>query len=77
MITQEREFILEDETSREEIVCRLIDNYMDLQRIKIANGNVKNEELEFQIKCTEQKLRALKVFVKDWVCDINSNRRVE
>ena len=52
-----------EETSREEIICRTIDNYMDLQRIKMANGDVKNDELEFQIKGTIAKLSAMGVSV--------------
>ncbi|MBQ2706383.1 MAG: hypothetical protein IJC02_00135 [Lachnospiraceae bacterium] len=48
-----------EEKSREEIVCLLIDNYVDLQRIKKANSGVKNDELDYQIKGTAVKLASM------------------
>ena len=62
---QGNEVLLEEETSREEIICMLIDKYADLQRIKKANGSVKNEELEYQIKGTVAKLSSMGVSVED------------
>ena len=52
-----------EETNREEIVCLLIDNYVDLQRIKKANSGVKNDELDYQIKGTKLKLLSMGVLV--------------
>lgn len=49
--------------SREEIVCLLIDNYVDLQRIKKSNNGVKNDELDYQIKGTKLKLSSMGVLV--------------
>ena len=42
-----------------------IDKYTDLQRIKIANGNNANTELDYQIKITTAKLATLGVNVED------------
>ena len=55
----------EDETCKEETICRVIDKYIDLQRIKMANNGIKNEELEYQIKCTALKLSAIGVKEED------------
>ena len=54
---------MEEELSREEIVCLLIDNYVDLQRIKKLNNGVKNDELDYQIKGTKLKLSSMGIFV--------------
>lgn len=48
-----------------ELVTVTIDNYTNLQRIKKANGDVKNEELEYQIKATIAKLSSMGVSVED------------
>jgi len=45
-----------DRVTREELISITIDKYTDLQRIKRANGDCKNEELEYQIKVTVAKL---------------------
>jgi len=42
-----------------------IDKYTDLQRIKKANNNVENEELEYQIRATTAKLSSMGVDVED------------
>ena len=54
---------MEESMSREELMSIIIDNYVDLQRIKKANGDVVNEELEYQIKGTIAKLSAIGVSV--------------
>lgn len=56
---------MEESMSREELKSIIIDNYVDLQRIKKANGDVVNEELEYQIKGTIAKLSAIGVTVAD------------
>lgn len=56
---------MEESMSREELMSIIIDNYVDLQRIKKANGDVVNEELEYQIKGTIAKLSAIGVSVAD------------
>ena len=39
-----------EEMTEKELITVLIDKYTDLQRIKKANNNVENEELEYQIR---------------------------
>lgn len=55
--------MMEEEMSREEMVCLLIDNYVDLQRIKKSNNGVKNDGLDYQIKGTKLKLSSMGVLV--------------
>lgn len=42
----------------------LIEQYTNLQRIKKANGNAVNEELDYQIKTTTAKLISMRVNIK-------------
>ena len=51
--------------TREELISITIDKYTDLQRIKRANGNVKNDELDYQLKITIAKLSSLGISVED------------
>ena len=51
--------------TEKELITVLIDKYTDLQRIKLANGDVQNKELEYQIKVTVAKLSSLGVSVED------------
>ncbi len=55
---------MEDMTEKE-LIAVLIDKYTDLQRIKKANKNTPNEELEYQIKATTAKLSSMGVNVED------------
>ncbi|MBQ4059091.1 MAG: hypothetical protein IJD40_09195 [Lachnospiraceae bacterium] len=48
-----------------ELVTVTIDKYTDLQRIKKANGDVENKELDYQIKVTIAKLSSMGVSVED------------
>lgn len=48
-----------------ELVTITIDRYTDLQRIKKANGEQHNPELEYQIKVTLAKLSSMGVSVED------------
>ena len=48
-----------------ELFTVTIDRYTDLQRIKKANGDFINPELEYQIKITIAKLSSLGVSVED------------
>ena len=41
-----------DEMTDKELITILIDKYTDLQRIKKANNDTPNEELDYQIKTT-------------------------
>ena len=54
-----------DEMTEKELITVLIDKYTDLQRIKKANGEVINTELEYQIKTTVAKLAFMGVNVED------------
>ena len=48
-----------------ELIAITIDRYTDLQRIKKANGNQENPELDYQIKIITAKLSSLGVNVED------------
>lgn len=48
-----------------ELKIMLIQQYTNLQRIKKANGNHKNDELEYQIKSIATKLSVIGVTVDD------------
>ena len=50
---------------REELISLTIDKYTDLQRIKKANGNTENKELDYQLKVTIAKLSSLGISVED------------
>lgn len=54
-----------NEMTKEELITITIEKYMDLQRIKKANGGTVNEELEYQIKGTVAKLASMGVSVED------------
>lgn len=53
------------EMTEKELITVLIDKYTDLQRIKKANNDTPNEELEYQIKATTAKLSSLGINVED------------
>ena len=51
--------------SDKELITITIDRYTDLQQIKKANGDHKNEMLDYLIKVTVAKLSSLGVNVED------------
>lgn len=51
--------------SDKELIVITIDKYTDLQKIKKANGDHENKELDYQIKVTLTKLASLGVSVED------------
>lgn len=51
--------------TREELISLTIDKYTDLQRIKKANGNTENKDLDYQLKVTIAKLSSLGISVED------------
>ena len=53
------------EMTDKELIAITIDRYTDLQRIKKANGNQENSELDYQIKVVTAKLSLLGVNVED------------
>lgn len=54
-----------DEMTDKELIAITIDRYTDLQRVKKANNNHENAELEYLIKITTAKLASLGVNVED------------
>ena len=52
-----------EEMTESELIAVLIDKYTDLQRIKKANGEVGNSELEYQSKITTKKLARLNAHI--------------
>lgn len=55
----------EEGMTREELISITIDKYTDLQRIRKANGDYENKELDYQIKVTVAKLSSFGVSVED------------
>lgn len=53
------------EMTEKELITVTIDNYMNLQRIKKANGDTVNKELEYQLKGLVAKLSSLGVNIED------------
>jgi hypothetical protein len=51
--------------TEKELISVTIDRYTDLQQIKKANGDYKNEMLDYLIKVTVAKLSSLGVNVED------------
>ena len=51
--------------SDKELIVITIDKYTDLQKIKKANGDHENKELDYQIKVTLAKLASLSVSAED------------
>lgn len=54
-----------EEMTEKELITVLIDKYTDLQRIKKANKDTPNEELEYQIRVTTAKLSSMGVNVEN------------
>ena len=54
-----------NEMTDSELITITIEKYADLQRIKKANGNQENPELDYQIKITTAKLSSYGVSVED------------
>lgn len=53
------------EMTEKELISVTIDNYMNLQRIKKANGDTENIELNYQLKGLVAKLSSLGVNIED------------
>ena len=52
--------------TEKELITIMIDKYTDLQRIKVANGDTVNKELDYQIKVLKNKLAALGIPSEDY-----------
>lgn len=53
------------EMTEKELITMTIDNYMNLQRIKKANGDTVNKELDYQLRGLVAKLSSLGVNIED------------
>ena len=51
--------------TEKELITVTIDNYMNLQRVKKANGDHENKELDYQLKGLVAKLSSFGVNVED------------
>lgn len=51
--------------TEKELITFTIDTYMNLQRIKKANGNQINEELDYQLKGVVAKLSSMGINIED------------
>lgn len=54
------------EVTEKELITILIDKYTDLQRIKKANGDFNNPELDYQLKVIKNKLSALGIPTEEY-----------
>lgn len=54
-----------DNMTEKELITFTIDTYMNLQRIKNANGQQENKELDYQLKGVIAKLSSMGVNVED------------
>ena len=53
------------EMTEKELITVTIDNYMNLQRIKQANGDTVNKELDYQLRGLVAKLSSFGVNIED------------
>lgn len=51
--------------TEKELITFTIDTYMNLQRIKKANGEQENRELDYQLKGVMAKLASMGVNIED------------
>jgi len=59
------ERMVQDMTEKE-LITTMIDKYTDLQRIKKANGDHENSELDYQLKVIKNKLSALGIPTEEY-----------
>lgn len=52
--------------TEKELITTMIDKYTDLQRIKKANGDHENSELDYQLKVIKNKLSALGIPTEEY-----------
>lgn len=57
--------MVQDMTEKE-LITTMIDKYTDLQRIKKANGDYENSELDYQLKVIKNKLSALGIPTEEY-----------
>ena len=59
------ERMVQEAMTEKELITMTIDRFTDLQQIKKANGDHKNEMLDYLIKVTTAKLSSLGVNIED------------
>ena len=52
--------------TEKELITIMIDKYTDLQRIKKANGDYENTELDYQLRVIKNKLSALGIPTEEY-----------
>ncbi len=57
---------MEEGMTEKELITVMIDKYTDLQRIKKANGDHENTELDYQLKVIKNKLSALGIPTEEY-----------
>lgn len=55
-----------NQMTEKELITVMIDKYTDLQRIKKANGDHENNELDYQLKVIKNKLAALGIPTEEY-----------
>jgi len=60
------ERMVQEEMTEKELITVMIDKYTDLQRIKKANGDYENSELDYQLKVIKNKLSALGIPTEEY-----------
>lgn len=58
--------MVQEDMSEKELLTVMIDKYIDLQRIKKANGDHENTELDYQLKVIKNKLSALGIPTEEY-----------
>jgi len=58
--------MVQEEMTEKELITVMIDKYTDLQRIKKANGDHENSELDYQLRVIKNKLSALGIPTEEY-----------
>ena len=58
--------MVQEDMTEKELITIMIDKYTDLQRIKKANGDHENTELDYQLKVIKNKLSALGIPTEEY-----------
>lgn len=58
--------MVQEDMTEKELITTMIDKYTDLQRIKKANGDHENTELDYQLKVIKNKLSALGIPTEEY-----------
>jgi len=58
--------MVQEGMTEKELITVMIDKYTDLQRIKKANGDHENSELDYQLRVIKNKLSALGIPTEEY-----------